>query len=708
MKKVLQFKIYILLLFLFQISVLGQQLCGGSFGDPVFKEDFGSVETSLQKISPALSSPAYTSYAYSSSYPPSDGYYTITNLTGRGSGNWSWITIPDHTLDGAGRYGNMLVVNASHAPGEFYRRRVSNLCPNQVYLFSAWGINLNTRDASGHHSPDVTIQIRDLQGNVLVSDNKVFPQNEQWQEFSIEFRSSIGSGDVDVVLINNAPGGTGNDLAIDDISFRACGPSLTTTTDTNVFRGVCDNSSSVNIKAHVLSNSIVNPNFIWQKSTDKGASWVDLTVASSIDEYLVQSGTYQNGDLFRFIVAESSNIGSVNCRIASKPLEAKVYGYPSAPDVSPISICKNTTLNLDVPGTNILWYTTASGGVGSNKKPIINTSQLGTYRYWVSQTVNGCESARSEVVITINDIPQPPIVSNITLCQNSTTNPLSAVGSNLLWYSTQNSSDGKSVAPRPSTKDAGDFSFWVSQTSNGCESARAEIKVSVLPTHLSNTLSDITICDGETKILDAGPGFSAYQWNTNPPTYSRYLQVSKLGDYRVNLTNANGCIVSQSVKVSSGITPIIEEIVSGDHFIEVNANGGNPPYFYSLDLNNWQESNRFENLKAGIYKVYVKSQTNSCTAVAEAQVIFVPNAITPNGDGVNDEFKILNIEYFKEAQVIIFDRFGAEIFSSKKQNSLVWDGKRNGRNVNSGTYWYFVDLGNKFTKSGWILLKNRN
>ena len=200
MKKVLQFKIYILLLFLCQISVSGQQLCGGSFGDPVFKEDFGSVETSLQKISPALSSPAYTSYIYSSFYPPSDGYYTITNLTGRGPGNWSWITIPDHTLDGAGRYGNMLVVNASHAPGEFYRRRVSNLCPNQVYLFSAWGINLNTRDASGHHSPDVTIQIRDLQGNVLVSDNKVCPQNEQWQEFSIEFRSSIGSGDVDVVL----------------------------------------------------------------------------------------------------------------------------------------------------------------------------------------------------------------------------------------------------------------------------------------------------------------------------------------------------------------------------------------------------------------------------------------------------------------------------------------------------------------------------
>ncbi len=707
-RRLLNLKKIAILSFLLFSTVAWSQLCGGSFGDPVFKEDFGNVETPLQKISPALSSPAYTSYSYTSSYPPDDGYYTVINLTGRGPGNWAWITIPDHTLDTTGRYGNMLVVNASHAPGEFYRRRVSNLCPNQVYLFSAWGINLNTRDASGHHSPDVTIQIRDLQGNVLVSDNKVFPQNEQWQEFSVEFRSSIASGDVDVVLINNAPGGTGNDLAIDDISFRACGPSLTTTTDTNVFKGVCDNFSSINIKAHVLSNSIVNPYFIWQKSTDKGSTWADLTSPSSTDSYLVPSGTYNNGDLFRFIVAESTSISSLNCRIASAPLEAKVYGYPSAPDVSSINICKNAALNLEIPGNNILWYTMPTGGVGSNKKPTINTSQLGTIRYWVSQTVNGCESPRSEVVIAINDIPQPPIVSNITLCQNSATNPLSATGSNLLWYSTQNSNDGKTVAPNPSTKDVGDFSFWVSQTTNGCESLRAEIKVTVLPTHLSNTLFDITICDDETKTLDAGPGFAAYEWNANPPTFSRYLKVSKLGDYQVNLTNANGCIVSQSVKVTAGITPVIEEIISGDHFIEVNVSGGNPPYFYSLDLNNWQGSNRFDHLKAGIYTVYVKSKTNSCTAVAQAQVIFIPNTITPNGDGFNDEFEILNVEYFKEAQVIIYDRFGVEIFSSKKQNSLVWDGKRNGRNVNYGTYWYFIDLGNKFTKSGWILVKNRN
>ena len=72
---------FFLLLFLLFLNKFSAQTCGGSFGAPIFTEDFGSVTTPLQMVSPALVPPAFTNYIYSPKIPPDDGYYTITNST---------------------------------------------------------------------------------------------------------------------------------------------------------------------------------------------------------------------------------------------------------------------------------------------------------------------------------------------------------------------------------------------------------------------------------------------------------------------------------------------------------------------------------------------------------------------------------------------------------------------------------------------------
>lgn len=700
---------FFLLLFVLFLSKFSAQLCGGSFGAPIFMETFGSVTNSWQVISPALVSPASTNYIYKSSYPPNDGEYTIANFTGINIG-WAWVNSADHTDDGSGKYGNMLIVNADeNTAGEFYRRKVSGLCPNQVYRFSAWILNLITPGAN-QIKPDVTFRIENSSGVILgqISSGDL-PETGKWTNFYLDFKSSITSGDVEVVLINNKKGGLGNDLAIDDISFSPCGPATTVSTSLDVFTtGVCDNSLGFQLTANISAGTYSVPNFIWQKSTDGGNTWIDLSSASTNNVLNVAAGSYQNNDLYRFIVGESTNISSPNCRVYSSNYKAVVHGYPSAPATNVFNFCQNSTGNsVLISGAKILWYTSSTGGIPDALPPNIDTSVLGSKDYWITETVNGCESSRSKITINILPNPNAPLVSDYQFCQNSTATALSAAGTNLLWYTTATGGTGSSVAPTPSTSQVGIFSYWVSQNNGTCESGRSEIKVKILSPPHSDSLHDTSICDGETIVLDAGSGFNNYEWDTVPKQYSQKIDVTSPGIYSVKITDSNGCSATQSVEVVAGVTPTITNIKSGENFLEIYAEGGNPPYLYSLDNVNWQTSNVFPNLKAAIYEIFVKSQTNSCTAIANSAVLFIPNVITPNQDGYNDVWKVDNIEYFSKAKLSIYDRFGKKVFHTEDVSKFNWDGFYLGRTLPTDTYWYVLEIENNYTRTGWILLKTR-
>ncbi|MBC7556053.1 MAG: gliding motility-associated C-terminal domain-containing protein [Chryseobacterium sp.] len=707
-----KYNLKLTILLMFFTSIIYAQTCGGTFGNPIFNETFGTVNTSAQTVSPPLVAPAYTNYSYTANFPPNDGFYTVVNQSQWVP--WDWLQSADHSNNPPGTYGNMLVVNASYNPGEFYRRRVSNLCSNQFYRFSTWILNLH-KDGSNVIKPNVTLQIRTVTGTIIGSVNTGnISEDGLWRDFSIDFKSDVNSTQVDVVLINNSPGGIGNDLAIDDISFSPCGPSTSISADVpNIFStGVCDNSKAFQLDANLSTNTFLNVNYIWQKSSNSGATWQDLTLPTSNPKVNIAAGTYQNNDQFRFIVGEAANILSPNCQVISTPIILKINGYPSAPVVtSPLNYCQNSPATaLTATGTNLLWYTSATGGMGNTTAPVPNTSVSGTFSFYVSQTVNGCESPRSEIKVIINSNPSAPIVTSpLNYCQNSPATVLTATGTNLLWYTSATGGTGNKTAPVPNTSVSGTFSFYVSQTVNGCESSRSEIKVNIFPEPHSSILMDASICNGQTIILDVGSGFKSYEWTTMPPTFSQTLQVSKVGIYSVILTNNNGCSATQNVNVTAGITPTIVNIISTENSIEIIASGGSPPYSYSIDnQKTWQNSNVFTNLKQGIYTVYVKSQLNSCSISQETAVIFIPNVITPNDDSFNDAFKIKNIEFFPNAKIIIFNRFGKLIFQSNDIKNFTWNGTYFGRILPSGTFYYILDLGNDYKKTGWILLKDRN
>ena len=81
------------------------------------------------------------------------------------------------------------------------------------------------------------------------------------------------------------------------------------------------------------------------------------------------------------------------------------------------------------------------------------------------------------------------------------------------------------------------------------------------------------------------------------------------------------------------------------------------------------------------------------TIVTDSLLLVIPNAFTPNGDGINDTWDIQNIGNYPNCTVNIFNRWGGKVFSSVGYG-VPWDGKYGGANLPQGTYYYIINLQN--------------
>jgi gliding motility-associated-like protein len=288
------------------------QTCSGNFGEPVvnitFESGFNPVPTTA------------TNYNYTTSTCPVDGSYKITSST-IACFNSNWHTIlEDHTPGDT--TGFMMLVNASNAPGEFFKQTISGLCPGTTYEFAAFVVNVLKPSASAI-KPNLTFIIESLTGVPLgtySSGNIPESINPQWKKYGMIFTTPVGISEVVLKIVNTAPGGNGNDLALDDITFRACGPTILPKLNGNLNSlSICEGKFlKISLDAE-LSLGYSNPSFQWQLKTT-GSEWNDIPGASSkAVEITINSATdisYQ----YRLAVAESFNINSKGCRIFSEVL----------------------------------------------------------------------------------------------------------------------------------------------------------------------------------------------------------------------------------------------------------------------------------------------------------------------------------------------------------------------------------------------------
>ncbi|MEL6971741.1 MAG: hypothetical protein AAFO02_16360, partial [Bacteroidota bacterium] len=213
------------LLCLCLLRSLGAQECVPDPGPPLFFEDFGSGPNPGPPLEDGL-----TTFAYGSI---DEGRYVVSNTTALNLANWhDGVDNTDGDTDGY-----MLIFNATDGPGVFYQMTFTDLCPNTDYIaiYHVANVSLPGACIGFAERPNVRISALDPANEAVQFTETTgeiwYSSLLTWWEYSLRFRTDDDQTSVLIRLANEAPGGCGNDLAIDDVSLHLCNLEIEQTFD---------------------------------------------------------------------------------------------------------------------------------------------------------------------------------------------------------------------------------------------------------------------------------------------------------------------------------------------------------------------------------------------------------------------------------------------------------------------------------------------
>jgi len=626
------------------------QLCTGSLGDPVVKITFGAG------ANPGPSTvAATTSYQYVANQCPNDGQYTIANSTSGCFGN-TWQTVThDHTGDPNGYF---MLINASFAPSDFYVGTINGLCANTTYEFAAWIMNVLVSNACGGNGikPNVTFSIETTSGTVLGSYNTSdIPSTSagQWTQYGFYFTTTASDDQVVLRMKNNAPGGCGNDLALDDITFRPCGPLVTSTiSGSNGLDtvNVCQFDNTVFNFDGTISSGYNSPLYQWQLSTDTGKTWTDIhgaTTTSYVRTPTTTPGIYE----YRLNVADGNNISLPSCRISSNILTVMVSPKPVPAASVNNPLCDGDTIALSAStGVTYNWSgpdnfsQTITNGTSPSVINILNASSANNGKYYVTVTNSGGCVNSDSVIVQVNPNPIASAGSNISICKGNSTILQASGGVKYIWSPSVGLSSTNIANPQANPDTT---IIYQVKVINQFECAdTSSVTVTVLITPIANAGPDKKIMEGQSVTLNGTANTSdiIISWTPvtnidNPSALQPVVNPDEDITYTLTLTSTIGCGIS-----------------SDDVFVRV------------------------------------------------LKKVTVPNAFSPNGDGINDVWNIKNLITYPESQIQVFNRYGQVVFEANGY-AQPWDGKYKGSHLPGGTYYYVIDLKNDLPKlSGWVFI----
>ncbi len=372
-------------------------------------------------------------------------------------------------------------------------------------------------------------------------------------------------------------------------------------------------------------------------------------------------------------------------------------------------------LGVNAPGgISYQWTPATNLDDATSATPTVSATQDVSQLYTVTVTnANGCRDS-DEQLVTVGDIIVTATAAS-PICLGTSSQLNATGGMNYSWMPTTNLSNSQIADPLFTPTETGTYNFDVIATDGGGNCPDTTSVTVIVDAAYADAGADTIICIGETTTLNGGEGVR-YSWS--PSTFLSDSTVSNPEvsptagpiTYTLTVYSEYGCMASDEVvvdisevtvtaqvnpdKIMEGETAILNATTNATYVIWSEEETGD-----LVDEGTYPELN---NIRVGPTEstVYLVESINDndCrnTARVYLQVISairIPNVITPNGDGINDTWVIINIEDYPEAEIKVRNRWGNVVWKRDNGYNNSWGGSNErGALLPTGTYYFEIRL----------------
>jgi gliding motility-associated-like protein len=393
----------------------------------------------------------------------------------------------------------------------------------------------------------------------------------------------------------------------------------------------------------------------------------------------------------------------------------------------------------NITGTARYWWVNATGAIAGTNADLLNAAP-GSYRLKVRDGSN-CDTLFSPVYIITNkgsiQLDSSSILISLIDCNNITgaIKGMKVNGATALEW--RNTTTGQLVSNTADLANmpAGSYQLTAINSTYGC-SVKSYVYVIPQPPPLpgineTNATVFADTCQFKTGritgiIATSDVAGLKYSWRTaagQEVGTTQQLSNVSAGDYYLFITDARGCSTQSKIySIPAAVaalaapryTPLINIARNSNATLTSLENRTGNFELYDRTTNALLAQNTTGNFVLTNVStdrdLYVRYTNGPCSSgecsirikVFDDTQLTIPNAFSPNNDGVNDQFRIQVSGYFRLNYLKIFNRFGQQVYEGRDL-TLPWDGKRNGNELPVGTYYWVmegIDMHNKLVKRG--------
>ncbi len=379
------------------------------------------------------------------------------------------------------------------------------------------------------------------------------------------------------------------------------------------------------------------------------------------------------------------------------------------------TVCAGSTFQIHATGSSGLtysWSPLTGLTSGTVMEPVTTPSVSTTYIMTATLPGSGCPDISRSINVTVIDATITMASHDTAFCNNGSVDLL-VIGDpalHYIWTPATGLSNPDIQNPVATPTVTTTYTVTATSTTGACTDTAA-VTITIENLNVPSFTVDTTICMGTAfQIIVPGNPQLSYNWSpatglSNPNDQSPIASPAVATSYTLTVSvPGTNCMATDYVNVNlikaliTNVTP--NQTIPFGSSVQLNSDNA-LYYFWTPDdgsLNNNNINNPIATPKAPTIYVVTAYDKYGCLATDSVKIdltydnIFIPDAFSPNNDGLNEVFRIGNPSYYKLVSMSIYNRWGELVYRAVDGNNKGWDGTYMGTPQDIGVYNYQIIL----------------